>query len=785
MSRVVPNAASPRAGNLPVEATSFVGRRREVADVKRLVAGTRMVTLTGFGGVGKSRLALRASAGVHRAFRDGVWLVDLATLPDPRRLTETILDTFGVADHASTDPESRLADHLRDRQLLLVLDNCEHLAPEVGALAERLLREAPGLHVLATSRQRLNVATEHTLSVSPLPVPGAAAGTVGSQPHLLARFESVVLFAERATAVQHDFTLNDENRDAVVEICRRLDGLPLGIELAAARLRTLTPAQILARLDDWDRLLTTGPDTAAPRHRTLAALLDWSFDLCSPAERVLWARSAVFAGSFDLAAAEAVCSGDGIAAEDVMDLVTGLLDKSVLHREEHHGIARYRQLGLIRQYGLRRLAERDEASRLRGRHADYYVDLVSRTARVAFGSHQVEWLHGLELDQADLRAALDFASTERLDGAAGLRLATGLLYHWINTASVNEGRQWLGRMLAMEPAATLSRAQALWVAAWLATIQADFEPAASLLAETRSLGERLDAPSLLGYVALLSGLIETSTGDATTGLAHYEEALDRLRELNDQHGVAAALIRLSLTHSALHDDGPAVAAAEEALAVCERSGDVWHRSYALLALGIQRWRQGDTDQATEWELESLRINQGLGDRLGIALNLEVLALAAATEHDHVRAAHLLGAQLSLGRSLGLAPGDYTHLTAYKDDLVDQVRGAMGEHAYQAALGDGSALNLEQTLALALRDERSRSPAVRDADSSPLTRREREIAELVAEGRSNKEIARRLVIAQRTAESHVENILVKLGFTSRAQIAAWASEQGRPVSAARP
>jgi DNA-binding NarL/FixJ family response regulator len=401
---------------------------------------------------------------------------------------------------------------------------------------------------------------------------------------------------------------------------------------------------------------------------------------------------------------------------------------------------------------------------------------------VGFGSHQVEWLRGLELDQADLRAALDFAGTERLDGGAGLRLATGLLYHWVNTASVSEGRDWLGRMLAMEPAATISRAQALWVAAWLGVIQADFGPAASLLAEARSLGEQLDAPSLLGYVALLSGLIEASTGDANAGLAHYEEALDRLRELNDQHGVAAALIRLSLTHSALQNDGKAVALAEEALAVCETSGDVWHRSYALLALGIERWRQGDAGQATEWDLESLRINRGLGDRLGIALNLGVLALAAAAEHDHVRAAQLLGAQLSLGRSLGVAPGDYSHLTAFKDDIADRVRDAMGERAYQAALGEGSALSLEQALALALRDERSRPPAGREAGSSPLTRREREIAELVAEGRSNKEIARRLVIAQRTAESHVENILVKLGFTSRAQIAAWAAEQGRPVGA---
>ncbi|WP_157181603.1 ATP-binding protein, partial [Actinopolymorpha alba] len=354
MSRATGYATKTRAGNLPVDATSFVGRRSELAEVRRILSTARLVTLTGVGGVGKTRLALRVAAGLQRAFPDGAWLVDLTLLSDPRLLAQTVAEALEIREQSRRDPMDILADYLSDRHMLLILDNCEQLSQASAMLADRLLRAAPGLRILATSRQRLNVATEHTVAVPPLSLPKEfpRAGAGGA----FAPSEAVLLFTERATAARYDFVLSEDNKDAVVGICQRLEGIPLAIELAAARLRSLSPEQILERLDDRYRLLTAGPKNVAPRHQTLRALIDWSYDLCTPAEQRFWARSAIFAGSFDLAATEAVCADD-TQPEDVIDLVTELIDKSILVREEHAGQARYRQLDLIRQYGRHRLTD--------------------------------------------------------------------------------------------------------------------------------------------------------------------------------------------------------------------------------------------------------------------------------------------------------------------------------------------------------------------------------------------------------------------------------------------
>ncbi|WP_020574124.1 ATP-binding protein, partial [Actinopolymorpha alba] len=348
------NHTRSRAGNLPADSTSFVGRRTEQAEIKRLLSRSRLVTLTGVGGVGKTRLALRVAAGLQRAFPDGAWLVDLARLSDPRLLGQAVVEALEIRESSPRDPMGILSDHLRQRRLMMVLDNCEHLLEECAVLADRLLRAAPYVQILATSRQALNLPTEQTMAVPPLSLPEQDGG-IPSVP-TLEQFEAVALFTERATAAHRHFILSEDNKDAVVGICQRLEGIPLAIELAAARLRSLSPEQILERLDDRYRLLTAGPKNVAPRHQTLRALIDWSYDLCTPAEQRFWARSAIFAGSFDLAATEAVCADD-TQPEDVIDLVTELIDKSILVREEHAGQARYRQLDLIRQYGRHRLTD--------------------------------------------------------------------------------------------------------------------------------------------------------------------------------------------------------------------------------------------------------------------------------------------------------------------------------------------------------------------------------------------------------------------------------------------
>ncbi len=771
----VANLAIPRVGNLPADVTSFIGRRVELAETKQMLSESRLVTLTGVGGVGKTRIALRVAAGLHRAFADQVWLVDLTNLADPGLLAQTVSETLQIHETSRRDPLAILADHLRDRQVLLVLDNCEHLLQECAALAETLLEEAPRLRILATSRQALNIPSEHTMSVPPLPLPDEAEEVGGN---LCLRFGAVALFVERGRAVQPDFGLTADNREAVVGICRRLDGIPLAIELAAARLRTLSPKQILERLDDRYRLLTTGPRSVPARHRTLQALIDWSFERLSTASQLFWSRSSVFAGSFDLEAAEAVCAGGVIEADDVMDLVADLIDKSILIREGSGPVARYRQLETIREYGRQRLAASGEEERARRQHCEYYQQVAAQTAIEQFGPNQVEWFEQVRYDYPDLRAAMDYCLAEPDQGRAGLQMAADLLFHWVRSYYLNEGRGWLDRMLSSDPAPTAARAKALWAASWLAIIQGDITAAKAMLHEGHLLGEQLESEEVLGYVALFSGFAAMYTGDASHALALYEEALARHRAAANPHGLALTLIRASLAYSYLGDSERAIALAEDCLAVSDAAGDIWCKAFALMALGIEVWRQGDAARATAIERESLRLSREMDGRLGMALNLEVLAWIAATTGQFERAGRLLGILSTQWRSIGARLSGYGHLAGYHDECVERTRQALGDETYERLVAHGARLAFEPSLAYGFQEkERVERPARRD-DGPRLTRREWEIARLVAQGHSNREIASALVIAQRTAESHVENILVKLGFTSRAQIAAWVAAHDR-------
>lgn len=750
-----------------------MGRRAELAELRKTLSDHRMVTLTGVGGVGKTRLAQRAAAGLHRAFRDGIWLVDLTRIAEPASVEQAVIETLQIHDQTRRDGLLILADHLRDRHLLLILDNCEHLLGECAVLADTLLRRVMGVRILATSRQPLNIANERVMPVLPLPIPDSEESSTLSAKS----FGAVELFVERATAVQHDFRLTPQNRAAIVGICRRLDGIPLAIELAAARLRTLTPEQILKRLDHRYRLLTTGARSAPARHQTLQALIDWSFERMSRPEQLLWMRSSMFAGSFDLTAAEAVCSGDGIEPDEVIDLIGELVDKSILVREEHEGVARYRQLDTLREYGRRRLeAEGDEAT-IRRRHRDYYLQVAAQSVVKQFAPEQAEWYGKVQQDYPDLRAAMEYCLASPGEGQHGLRMAADLLYHWIRSYYLNEGRRFLDRLLASETEASVARADALWTNSWLAIIQGDLDAARRMLAEARQLAEQLDARRSLAYVELFSGFAAMYEGDTQTALRHYEAALERHRELGNPHGMALTLIRLSLAHSYCGDSDLATAHAQRSLELSNGSGEIWHKAFALMALGVEAWRRGDFRRAVSLEQESLRLSRKLDTRLGMSLNVEVLAWIAASAGRWQRAAKLLGILQTLKRSTSATLSGYGHLAPYHEQCVERVKGALGE-SYDTAFEAGSRLDFDHALAYALQ-EKERHPGHARAprsDMARLTRRERETAQLVAEGRTNKEIAAALVIAQRTAEAHVENILVKLGFTSRAQIAAWVAAQ---------
>ncbi|MFG3441354.1 ATP-binding protein [Nonomuraea sp. NPDC047897] len=770
--KVVPTGTG--SVGLPAELTSFVGRRQEIADVKRLLSGSRLVTLVGVGGVGKTRLALRVAADVRRAFPDGVALVELATLEGPDLLVRTVSEVLQIVDFSTRPALDVLAERIRDKRMLLVLDNCEHLLHDCAVLAETLVRAGAGLRILATSRQALGATGEQTMVVPALPLPERDGSRLSAE--ALERSDAVRLFAERAAAVVPGFEVTEDNRDAVARICASLDGIPLAIELAAVRLRALSVEQLLLRLEDRFGLLTAGSRALLPRQRTLRALIDWSHTLCTEQEQLLWGRLSVFAGSLDLEAAEKVCSGDGIAAEEVVDLVIGLVDKSILIREEHQPNVRYRLLETIRQYGRDRLRESGQEEALRRRHRDWFHELVIDAHRQWFGPDQVSWYTRLRTEHDNLRTALDFCATTPGESETGLTMATALRYYWIAADFPQEARSWLGRLLAIDPRPTSARAWAQCLTARLAVLQSDFAVAESLIPQCRELGERLRDPALTGATAYVAGLGALLRRDLEAARTLLGEALEHCRRADDPMGTANALIYLATTHSLLGSSEEAGARFEECLAICGPRREHWFRSYTLWAYGIEVWRRGDTRRAIEMEREAVRLKEPFDDGLGVALCIEALAWmgCGAGARETERAALLLGALREIWRSYGGPLFGY--LAEYHDACELTAREALGARKFDAAVRKGAGLTAGEALEYAMRPG---LPAPEPGhEASPLTPREMEIAGLVAQGMSNKAIAATLVIAQRTAEGHVEHILSKLGFTSRVQIAAWVSRQGR-------
>jgi predicted ATPase/DNA-binding CsgD family transcriptional regulator len=782
---------------LPAEVTGFIGRRHEMAEVKRLLSTSRMVTLTGMGGVGKTRLATRVAGEVRRAFRDGVRLVELADLENAEQLVDAIATVMDLragdvqagleSGHPETGDLETLAEGLRHRQALLILDNCEHLLRDCAMATETLLRSAPDLRILITSRQALGVASEHLLVVPPLTPPNAADG---SSLRSVAQNEAVQLFTERTRAVVPDFAVTEANRDAVEGICRRLDGVPLAIELAAMRMRVLSARQLFQRLDDPFHLITRGSPSAPARHRTLRALIDWSHDLCTEQERLMWARASVFPGGLDLEAAEAVCAGDGIAREEIIDLLTGLLDKSVLVRREHLNHVRYHLLEMTRQYGLDRLVAAGEDTALRRRHRDHYRRLSADAHARSFGPAQVPRLTRLKREHANLRAALEFCFADGTEVAIGLGMAADLCDHWFLTGRLAEGGRWLDRGLAIETGPTEVRARALAAAGRLAVMRADTPRAdgganaggspdriMAMIEEGRALGERLGLPSMAGHADLCAGMLATRRGDLKAAVASYSEAAARLRTAGDPAGLAMALIRRSLTHSLEGDALRAGAIAGECLELCDTHGERWYRAYAMFALGVAAWRDGDADRAAALAKESLRFARSVDDTIGIGLDIELLAWIAAADGRHQRAARLLGAVQTVWRAMGAALPGFGHLGGFHERCESVTRRALGDPAFRDAVRRGAALAHDAALGYALQDRVSAEETRAAVPApSPLTRRETEIARLVAKGLSNKDIATTLTIAQRTAEGHIEHILGKLGFNSRTQIAVWVGEQ---------
>jgi len=755
-----------RAGNLPADTTSFLGRKDDVAEVKRLLGKARLVTLVGVGGVGKTRLALQTATELRRAFPDGVWLVEFANLQDTELVAHTVLEALGVHDETGRSQAGVLANYLRERRMLVILDNCEHLIEACAELAHDLLRAAAGLRLLATSRERLGVGCEHLWPVPPLPLPDP------DQPlpsGAWLRYPALALFAERASAVEPRFSVTSDNQSRVARVCHLLAGIPLAIELAAVRLRVLTLEELASGLDDCFRLPDTRTRGTLPRHQTLLAAVEWSFALCSAAEQRLWARMSVFAGGFDLRAAERVCAGNGLPGETVLEHLTALVDKSVLLSEREGERTRFRLLEPLRQYGQEKLRALGEEDELRRRHLDHYLAVAEQSEREWFGPGQPDIFKRTRAEHANLRAALDFS----LGTPVGLRLASTLWFYWAGCGVLGEGRHWLDRALAACPEPGPARAKALWVDGYVSTLQGDNAWAVRLLEECRVYAREVGDETAQAYAVHRLGCNTLCGDDVEYSKTLFEDARTRYQNLGELNSnVMLAAIELAIAAVFLGDLDRAAALCEEASRTGSAHGELWAYAYAIYVKGLVALSRGEFRTANRYGQECVRIKRNFNDLLGIVLAIELLAWIAAAEALWERAATLLGSALRIWQSVGFPMFGSRYFGAPHGDCEAKTRDALGEDRFESAVERGKNFSLDETIAYVLERPSEPDRPPRTVRETPLTAREQEVVTLITDGLSNQEIADRLVISRRTAEGHVNRILRKLGFDSRAQVAVW-------------
>ncbi|MGW6056760.1 AfsR/SARP family transcriptional regulator [Streptomyces sp. NPDC055189] len=691
-------------GNLPTELTSFVGRQRELAKVRRLLLTGRLVTLAGVGGVGKTRLGLRAATDLQPACRDGVWLVELAGLSDPGLVAHAVVTALGIHEQTNRAPLAALVKHLQDRQLLLVLDNCEHLLNACAVLVDTLLRAATGLRVIATSRQPLAIDGEHIVSVPPLWVPAEAVRD--PETSIRRQFEgdaALTLFEHRArAAVPCGFSISPENQATVTRICQRLDGIPLAIELAAGRLRALSPEQLLARLDDRFGVLATARPTALPRHQTLQATLDWSFHLCTASERLLWARLSTFTDTFDLETAEAVCAGDDLPATEILDLVDGLVDKSVLIREESGGCVRFRLLEILRAYGRDQLCDGGLQTTLRRRHRDWYLALAEQGEAEWFGPRQADWADRMRLEHVNLREALNFCLTTLGESRAGARLAAALHFFWIGCGHVEEAQHWLGRALSLASEPSRARAKALWVMSRIAYLRGDLAESVARAEECRQLAGRLGDDEAEAYGTHMSGAAALLRDDPQRARLLLEEALARYASLGEVNSVVImAQVQLAMASVFIGEPSRAIELCRKARGICDAHDEKWTLAYALYVQAFAEWARGDRAVAARHARKCLRMKRDFRDSLGIAMIVDLLGWIAAADGESYRAAVLLGAAEEGWNMIGLPWFGSTYWRAPHEGGERRAREALGHEAFESAFLHGVRLCPDGAVAFAL------------------------------------------------------------------------------------
>ncbi len=759
------------------ETTGFIGRAAELAAVREALTQARLVTLTGPGGVGKTRVAVRAAHQMAVDFPDGVSIAELSGLRDAEFLPNTVAAAVSLPEISAKESMDQLIDHFADKQALLVLDTCEHLVDAMAVFVDILLSHSSGLVLLLTSRQPVALPGECVLPIPPMPSPEADAEEHDN--------DALALFVARAKAATSSFELNAENRCEVIALCRRLDGIPLAIELAAVRLRTMPLEQVLDRLDDRFRLLS-GVRSSQARHHTLRTTIEWSHGLCSPPERRLWARLSVFAGSFTLAAAEQVGASGEPAEQDVIDLLGGLVDKSVVQRAEGLTEHRYRMLDTLREYGAEQLEASGQTQEYARRHQDFFLQMARQAGQEWMSDQQVEWGSRLAADFDNFRVAMDFAIAHPGSGAA-LALVNGLWGLWQGKSRLTEARRWIDKALAAEPEPTYEQGITLYHGSYFALLQAD-RSAQEMVQRCRAVAEAVDDDFLRAralYVETYAMLLWSRDVERT--MASYEESRRQLRAFGDLFPLAAGYMNTAVFHAAYGDPAKALQETEECLQeLAHLPRERWVRNYMTVARVLALWADGKPTESRDLGRKLLPSLLEQEDTMSLAATLEFQAWVASDAGEFEHATTLLGGATALWRQVGTMLWGVRALNRRHTEVENTLMVALGAERFTHVYTYASRLSAWELVDIARGNTHNREPTMPhpSEDGSPLgplTPREQEVATLIVEGLTNRQIAERLVISKRTADTHVEHILTKLGVASRTQVAE-ALGSGKPEEA---